>query len=81
MARSRSWARVVVVWRASTSATCRPTVRIGLSATFGFWKIIEISRPRRSARSDSFAPMSGKPSNTARPAVMRAALSERPSSA
>ena len=30
----------------STSAICRPTGRIGLSAARGFWKIIAISRPR-----------------------------------
>ena len=31
----------------STSSIWRPTLRIGLSAARGFWKIIEISRPRR----------------------------------
>ncbi len=30
-----------------TSSICRPTLRIGFSAARGFWKIIDISRPRR----------------------------------
>ena len=41
--------RGTLPWRISTSAICRPTVRIGLSAVRGFWKIIAISRPRTSA--------------------------------
>ena len=39
----------------STSSICWPTLRIGLSAARGFWKIIEISRPRRSRISRSLA--------------------------
>src|SRR5882724_4391822 len=31
----------------STSSICLPTLRIGLSAVRGLWKIIAISRPRR----------------------------------
>jgi hypothetical protein len=34
--------RGTLPWRISTSAICRPTGRIGLSAVRGFWKIIAI---------------------------------------
>jgi hypothetical protein len=53
--------------------------RIGLSAVRGLWKIIEISRPRRSASSDSLACSRSMPPNTALPPVTRAARSLMPS--
>ncbi len=68
-------------WRRSTSSSCLPTLRIGFSAVRGLWKIIEISRPRRSASSLSLAASRSMPPNIALPAVTRAARSLMPSSA
>jgi hypothetical protein len=50
-------------------------LRIGLSAARGFWKIIEISRPRRSRTSDSVALRTSTPPNTMEPSAIRPARS------
>ena len=47
----------------STSSICWPTLRIGLSAARGFWKIIDISRPRRLRMSSSLASRTSRPVN------------------
>ena len=61
-------------WR-STSSICRPTLRIGLSAARGFWKIIDISRPRRSRIWSSSAARTSTPENITEPSAMRPARS------
>src|SRR6266850_4806266 len=61
-------------WR-STSSICRPTLRIGLSAARGFWKIIDISRPRRSRIWLSSAARTSTPENITEPSAMRPARS------
>src|ERR1044072_5814260 len=61
-------------WR-STSSIWRPTLRIGLSAARGFWKIIDISRPRRSRIWSSSAARTSTPENITEPSAMRPARS------
>ena len=73
--------RVAPPWRTSTSAICRPTLRIGFSAVRGFWKIIESSRPRCSARSRSESARRSVPPNRARPEVTLPAGSRMPMTA
>ena len=62
-------------WRKSTSSIWWPTLRIGLSAARGFWKIIEISRPRRSRISFSGAARTSSPEKVTLPSAMRPARS------
>ena len=61
-------------WR-STSSIWSPTFRIGLSAARGFWKIIEISRPRRSRISFSLAALTSMPENITEPSAILPARS------
>src|SRR6201994_2665803 len=61
-------------WR-STSSIWSPTLRIGLSAARGFWKIIEISRPRRSRISFSLAFLTSMPEKTTEPSAILPARS------
>src|SRR6185503_18181083 len=61
-------------WR-STSSIWSPTLRIGLSAARGFWKIIEISRPRKSRISFSLAALTSIPENITEPSAMLPARS------
>ena len=49
--------------------------RIGFSAARGFWKIIEISRPRRSRISFSLAALTSMPENTTEPSAILPARS------
>ena len=58
-----------------TSSIWRPTLRMGLSAARGFWKIIEISRPRRSRISSSLARRISTPEKLTAPSAMRPARS------
>ena len=63
----------------STSSICWPTVRIGLSAVRGFWKIIAISRPRSSAQSRRGGARRSMPPNIGcGRAVIRAGRVEQP---
>ena len=59
----------------STSPICAPTVRMGFSAARGFWKIIDISRPRRSRISLSGAWATSMPEKVMEPSAMRPARS------
>ena len=59
----------------STSSIWWPTLRIGLSAARGFWKIIEISRPRRSRMSSSLACRTSMLVNITEPSAIRPARS------
>ncbi len=61
-------------WR-STSSIWWPTLRIGFSAARGFWKIIEISRPRRSRIWRSEADRRSMPEKPTSPPAMRPARS------
>src|SRR5262249_18536556 len=61
-------------WR-STSSIWRPTLRIGLGAARGFWKIIDISRPRSARMSVSLAWPTSMPVNVTDPSAMRPARS------
>src|ERR1700754_2521859 len=61
-------------WR-STSSIWSPTFRIGLRAARGFWKIIEISRPRRSRISASDADLTSIPPNITVPSAILPARS------
>src|SRR6186713_575040 len=82
----RTWSRISIAlavsaaesacacWR-STSSIWRPTLRIGLSAARGFWKIIDISRPRRSRIWSSSAARTSTPENITQPSAMRPARS------
>ena len=55
----------------------RPTLRIGLSAARGFWKIIEISRPRRSRICVLVGGLrTSMPENITEPSAMRAGAVE-----
>src|SRR3954453_4963298 len=71
--RSPTWA-CWTCWR-STSSIWSPTLRIGLSAARGFWKIIEISRPRRSRICSSVAPLTSMPENITEPSAILPARS------
>ena len=61
-------------WR-STSSIWWPTLRIGLRAARGFWKIMEISRPRRLRISRSPALRTSMPEKLTEPSAMRPARS------
>src|SRR5215475_9444398 len=61
-------------WR-STSSIWSPTLRMGLSAARGFWKIIEISRPPRSRISASLAAFTSTPENITEPSAILPARS------
>ena len=67
--------------RRSTSSICLPTLRIGLSAVRGLWKIIDSSRPRSFATSRAGAIKLAAFETTTRPRGARPALSSRPISA
>ena len=64
---SLAFARTGLECCSSTSSICCPTLRIGFSAARGFWKIIEISRPRRSPISSSPAARRSMPENVIAP--------------
>src|SRR5436190_13124761 len=70
----RSLAADCTCWR-STSSIWSPTLRIGLSAARGFWKIMEISRPRRSRISPSLAALTSMPENITEPSAILPARS------
>ena len=61
----------------SASAICSPTVRIGLSAPRGFWKIMETAAPRMALIVLGEAVPMSVPPNRTRPRVMRPAASRR----
>jgi hypothetical protein len=56
----------------SGSMICSPIGRTGLSEVIGSWKIIEISRPRRSRIRSSSSINKSRPSKRMRPCGMRA---------
>src|ERR671934_1407026 len=59
----------------STSSIWCPILRIGFRAARGFWKIIDISRPRRSRISSSLAARTSSPVKRTAPWAMRPARS------
>jgi hypothetical protein len=61
------------VWRSRTSVICRPTVRTGLSAVAGSWKIIATRRPRTARIAASGRLSRSCASSSTRPAAIRAA--------
>src|SRR5437588_2358756 len=62
-------------WVRKTSSIWSPTLRIGLSAARGFWKIIETSRPRKSRIWSSVAALTSMPENITEPSAILPARS------
>ena len=76
-ARARTASPVSAVWRSMTSVIWRPTVRTGLSAVDGSWKIIATRRPRTARIAASGSASRSWPSSRTRPSAMRPASGSR----
>ena len=78
--RATGWAalRDIPRCRSSTSVTCRPTGTTGFSDDSGSWKIIAMSRPRRSRMAFSSSASRLVPSKVASPSTLLPRLGSRP---
>src|SRR5829696_8021274 len=78
--RATGWAalRDMPRCRSRTSVTCRPTGTTGFSDDRGSWKIIAMSRPRRSRIAFSSSPSRLVPSKLATPSTLLPRLGSRP---